>query len=175
MHKMCPRMRQFAHSSSPLFFPFFLFVLWLCVRHGPQLWFSQHRPSPRAIMHRRRRWSWWQHVHGRVSLSCFQVCRGVVENKVLMVCGRVRVPLHSRVAICNYRGAAVLECYVVPTMAVTDYRTSTTGITPAHLSSGRSTHKKTMPLAILFSKGPFLFPTPGLTDSAELVLQKPML
>ncbi|KAI0307882.1 ribonuclease H-like domain-containing protein [Multifurca ochricompacta] len=41
----------------------------------------------------------------------------------------------ARVAICSFRGAALLECYVVPTMAVTDYRTSTTGITPAHLSS----------------------------------------
>jgi hypothetical protein len=43
----------------------------------------------------------------------------------------------SRVAICDYRGDPVLDCYVVPTMAVTDYRTSTTGITAAHLSSGR--------------------------------------
>jgi RNA exonuclease 4 len=42
------------------------------------------------------------------------------------------------VAICNYRGATLLECYVVPTMAVTDYRTSTTGITSAHLSSRKS-------------------------------------
>lgn len=41
----------------------------------------------------------------------------------------------ARVAICNFRGTALLECYVVPTMTVTDYRTSTTGITPAHLSS----------------------------------------
>jgi len=46
----------------------------------------------------------------------------------------------SRVAISNYRGSPLLECYVVPTMAVTDYRTSTTGITPAHLSSRRSIH-----------------------------------
>jgi hypothetical protein len=57
----------------------------------------------------------------------------------------------------------VLECYVVPTMAVTDYRTSTTGITPAHLSSGKSTK-----LA-----GPLSVPPMGLfdfeTDSAELV------
>lgn len=43
----------------------------------------------------------------------------------------------ARVAICDYRGDRVLDCYVVPTMAVTDYRTSTTGITAAHLSSGR--------------------------------------
>ncbi|KAH9968885.1 ribonuclease H-like domain-containing protein [Russula dissimulans] len=41
----------------------------------------------------------------------------------------------ARVAICNYRGNPLLDCYVVPTMAVSDYRTSTTGITPAHLSS----------------------------------------
>ncbi|KAI0257474.1 hypothetical protein BJV78DRAFT_39591 [Lactifluus subvellereus] len=41
----------------------------------------------------------------------------------------------ARVSICDFRGAILLECYVVPTMAVTDYRTSTTGITPAHLSS----------------------------------------
>jgi hypothetical protein len=47
----------------------------------------------------------------------------------------------SRVAICDYRGDPVLDCYVVPTMAVTDYRTSTTGITAAHLSSGRPPFK----------------------------------
>lgn len=44
----------------------------------------------------------------------------------------------ARVAICDYRGDRVLDCYVVPTMAVTDYRTSTTGITAAHLSSGEA-------------------------------------
>jgi hypothetical protein len=44
-----------------------------------------------------------------------------------------------RVAICNYRGTILLDCYVLPTMSVTDYRTSTTGITPADLSSGKGT------------------------------------
>ncbi|KAN0125088.1 hypothetical protein V8E52_001640 [Russula decolorans] len=44
----------------------------------------------------------------------------------------------ARVAICDYRGDRLLDCYVVPTMAVTDYRTSTTGITAAHLSSALS-------------------------------------
>jgi len=42
---------------------------------------------------------------------------------------------NSRVSICNFRGVPLLECYVVPTMAVTDHRTSTTGITAAHLCS----------------------------------------
>ncbi|KAI9445119.1 hypothetical protein H4582DRAFT_1805328 [Lactarius indigo] len=45
----------------------------------------------------------------------------------------------ARVAICNFRGVPLLECYVGPTMTVTDYRTSTTGITPAHLSSSEPT------------------------------------
>jgi hypothetical protein len=45
----------------------------------------------------------------------------------------------SRVAICDFRGTSLLDCYVVPTMPVTDYRTSTTGITPAHLGPGKST------------------------------------
>ena len=44
----------------------------------------------------------------------------------------------SRVAICDFRGTSLLECYVLPTMAVTDYRTSTTGITPEHLGPGKS-------------------------------------
>ncbi|KAA1468698.1 hypothetical protein DENSPDRAFT_912736 [Dentipellis sp. KUC8613] len=39
----------------------------------------------------------------------------------------------ARVAITDYRGTPVLECYVAPTMPVTDYRTSSTGIEPAHL------------------------------------------
>ncbi|KDQ63473.1 hypothetical protein JAAARDRAFT_53681 [Jaapia argillacea MUCL 33604] len=34
----------------------------------------------------------------------------------------------ARVAIVNYRGQVVLDTFVAPTMAITDYRTATTGI-----------------------------------------------
>ncbi|KAI0284968.1 hypothetical protein BGY98DRAFT_946467 [Russula aff. rugulosa BPL654] len=44
----------------------------------------------------------------------------------------------ARVAICDYKGDPVLDYYVVPTMAVTDYRTSTSGITATHLTSGEA-------------------------------------
>ncbi|KAI9512811.1 ribonuclease H-like domain-containing protein [Russula earlei] len=47
----------------------------------------------------------------------------------------------ARVAICNYRGNPLLDCYVAPTMEVSDYRTSTTGITPDNLASGASPRK----------------------------------
>ncbi|TFK41245.1 ribonuclease H-like domain-containing protein [Crucibulum laeve] len=41
----------------------------------------------------------------------------------------------ARVSIVNYRGATVFDKYVAPTMEVTDYRTSTTGINHSHLYS----------------------------------------
>ncbi|KAI0313506.1 hypothetical protein OF83DRAFT_527583 [Amylostereum chailletii] len=41
----------------------------------------------------------------------------------------------ARVAITDYRGNQLLDCYVAPTMTVSDFRTATTGIEPAHLSS----------------------------------------
>ncbi|KAH9982554.1 hypothetical protein BGW80DRAFT_1433895 [Lactifluus volemus] len=47
----------------------------------------------------------------------------------------------ARVAICDFRGTSLLDCYVLPTMDVTDYRTSTTGITPAHLGPAYSAQK----------------------------------
>ena len=80
----------------------------------------------------------------RKSLCSTFSCFGLPwrREKKLGVDGLRAHARHSRVAICDYRGNPVLECYVVPTMAVTDYRTSTTGITPANLSSGRSTKKK---------------------------------
>ncbi|EEB96719.1 hypothetical protein MPER_04098 [Moniliophthora perniciosa FA553] len=39
----------------------------------------------------------------------------------------------ARIAIGDYRGHVLLDTYVAPTMKVTDYRTQTTGIQPAHL------------------------------------------
>lgn len=39
----------------------------------------------------------------------------------------------SRVAITDFRGRTIYDRFVAPTMAVTDYRTATTGITPALL------------------------------------------
>ncbi|KAI0068442.1 hypothetical protein BV25DRAFT_578987 [Artomyces pyxidatus] len=41
----------------------------------------------------------------------------------------------ARVAITDFRGTSLLDCYVAPTMPVTDYRVSTTGITADHLNS----------------------------------------
>ncbi|RDB29269.1 RNA exonuclease 4 [Hypsizygus marmoreus] len=41
----------------------------------------------------------------------------------------------ARVVIVDYRGKVVFDRYVSPTMQVTDYRTSTTGISEAHLKS----------------------------------------
>ncbi|KAI0001941.1 hypothetical protein BJV77DRAFT_26497 [Russula vinacea] len=63
-----------------------------------------------------------------LALSCTVVGVGPGGNTAMV----------ARVAICDFRGAPQLDCYVVPTMAVTDYRTSTTGITAAHLSSGEA-------------------------------------
>ena len=40
----------------------------------------------------------------------------------------------------NYRGTVVLDAYVQPTMEVTDYRTSTTGIEAKHLLPGERVH-----------------------------------
>lgn len=42
----------------------------------------------------------------------------------------------ARVVVVDYRGKVIFDKYVGPTMQVTDYRTSTTGITEAHLTSG---------------------------------------
>ncbi|KAL5535483.1 hypothetical protein ACEPAF_3577 [Sanghuangporus sanghuang] len=39
----------------------------------------------------------------------------------------------ARVSLVNYRGTVILDVYVQPTMDVTDYRTSTTGIEAKHL------------------------------------------
>ena len=46
---------------------------------------------------------------------------------------------NRRVAVADYRGQTLLFTYVQPTMTpVTDYRTSTTGIQPEHLTAGGS-------------------------------------
>ncbi|KZT19388.1 hypothetical protein NEOLEDRAFT_1183427 [Neolentinus lepideus HHB14362 ss-1] len=44
----------------------------------------------------------------------------------------------SRVSVTDYRGNIVLDTYVRPIQPVTDYRTSETGLFPAHLANGRS-------------------------------------
>ncbi|KAL4069675.1 hypothetical protein V8B97DRAFT_613109 [Scleroderma yunnanense] len=41
----------------------------------------------------------------------------------------------ARVAVVDYKGNIVLDTFVSPTMEVGDYRTTTTGIEPAHLLS----------------------------------------
>ncbi|KIM48281.1 hypothetical protein M413DRAFT_16251 [Hebeloma cylindrosporum] len=46
--------------------------------------------------------------------------------------------LLAKVSIVNYRGDSVYDSFVIPTTTVTDYRTATTGITAAHLTSANS-------------------------------------
>lgn len=41
----------------------------------------------------------------------------------------------ARVAVVDYKGEVVLDTFVAPTMEVSDYRTTTTGIEPSHLLS----------------------------------------
>jgi hypothetical protein len=183
---MCPHARAVcSFPPRPFFFFLFYSVRWLCVRDGPSLWFSQYRTSARAILYGRWRRSGWQYVHGRVSVSAvpfppaFELPRvAFVEEKIrlLTVLGaRARVHLHSRVALCDYRGNPLLECYVVPTMAVTDYRTSTTGITSANLSSGRSPPQKMAARRFVLQGGRAVCFSDAGTDSAELVCLKPTL
>ncbi|KAF8905500.1 hypothetical protein CPB84DRAFT_1814134 [Gymnopilus junonius] len=63
-----------------------------------------------------------------LSLSCTNVGVGPGGTTNLL----------ARIAIVDYRGTTVFDKYVQPTTTVTDYRTATTGITAAHLSSGKS-------------------------------------
>lgn len=44
----------------------------------------------------------------------------------------------ARVSIVDYRGRIIFDKYVAPTMQVTDYRTSTTGILDSHLHSSEA-------------------------------------
>ena len=44
---------------------------------------------------------------------------------------------HRRVAIVDYQGGTLLDRFVKPTLPVSDYRTSVTGILPQHLESGK--------------------------------------
>jgi hypothetical protein len=152
---MCPRTRVFAHSSSPLFFSFFCRSLALRSRWPLIMVLSIpnkcSRYPARSSASVREAIRPWSRKCLCSTFSCFELPWRCVER--LGVDSLGARALHSRVAICDYRGNPVLECYVVPTMAVTDYRTSTTGITSAHLSSGRSTPKKKRPLAALSTKG----------------------
>lgn len=121
-----PRTRTMAHSP-PLRFFWNLFPKWLRTMALPLL-----------SKYSRCRALWSASVQAAIRpcsrKSLFCIPRRCSRQQAL----RTDQP-HSRVAICNFRGVALLECYVVPTMAVTDYRTSTTGITPAHLSSRKCT------------------------------------
>lgn len=40
----------------------------------------------------------------------------------------------ARVVLVDYRGATVFDSHVAPTMAISDYRTSVTGLLPVHLA-----------------------------------------
>lgn len=46
--------------------------------------------------------------------------------------------ISSRVSIVNFRGNVILDTFVAPTMQVSDYRTSTTGIEACHLLARES-------------------------------------
>ena len=43
---------------------------------------------------------------------------------------------HRRVSIVDYWGDTILDCFVRPTLPVSDHRTSVTGINPEDLVSG---------------------------------------
>lgn len=43
----------------------------------------------------------------------------------------------SRVAVVDFKGSVILDTFVSPTMQVSDYRTSTTGIEACHLLAGK--------------------------------------
>lgn len=148
----CRRTSLIVHSSSPrfsFFFPF-LFLSFLILARS-RTWppttvllmpnKSSHCPPPSSVWVRVVIRPWLRKSFYGVPSCC--PCRG--DGKLAIdICAHAWVgTTTSRVAICNYRGATLLDCYVLPTMAVTDYRTSTTGITPAHLSSGRGTKNKT--------------------------------
>ena len=45
-------------------------------------------------------------------------------------------PSPSRVAIVNYHGETIVDTFVSPTMEITDYRFSTTGMIPENFNSG---------------------------------------
>ncbi|KAF4572993.1 RNA exonuclease 4 [Pleurotus pulmonarius] len=44
----------------------------------------------------------------------------------------------ARCSIVDYKGNTLIDCYVLPTMQVSDYRTATTGIEAHHLQSGKA-------------------------------------
>ncbi|KAK0208089.1 hypothetical protein DFS33DRAFT_411026 [Desarmillaria ectypa] len=63
-----------------------------------------------------------KHVYG---ISCINVGVGPGGTTSML----------ARIAIVDYQGQVVLDTYVAPTMRITEYRTTTTGIEAAHLSS----------------------------------------
>jgi hypothetical protein len=138
-HLVLPTHKMSAHEGSlsthPRLFLSFFFSLFF-FRNGSPLRFSWCRSNARDSLHCHWRGPGRQHVHGCVSFAPtpHHTCHSF---GILSAQGCSWVLFYSRVAICDYRGDPVLDCYVVPTMAVTDYRTSTTGITAAHLTSGR--------------------------------------
>ena len=67
-----------------------------------------------------RRWN----IHACVR----HICHGHAPCFYTSIC--------SRVSIVDYRGAIKLDCWVKPTLPVSDYRTVTTGIEAHHLTSG---------------------------------------
>lgn len=62
-------------------------------------------------------------------------CWRMLRSSTLHLCFSFKICFCSRVAITDYRGKKLVDWYVAPTMPVTDYRTGTTGITAAHLST----------------------------------------
>lgn len=95
---------------------------------------------------------------GCYCLSLTLPCYSFQNKPVLRLCSRESLTLpsflsiqisycydlHRRVAIVDYRGHTLLDCFVKPTLDVSDYRTSVTGISQQDLESGE--------------RGPFIFP-----------------
>jgi len=82
-----------------------------------------------------------------ISLSCINVGVGPGGTTSMLACV-FSLPMTfcqlnliyficSRVSIVNYIGETILDTYVTPTMPVTDYRSTTTGILAEHLNSGQ--------------------------------------
>lgn len=80
-----------------------------------------------------------------VALSC--ACVGIGSGGTTPMAAYVLIkwlfvlhPMASRkVTVVNYNGASLMNWYILPTGAVTDYRTAATGITSADLNSGAET------------------------------------
>ena len=101
------------------------------VSHTPdrQLRFEPNRPLPSPLVARSE--TSRLDIHARVSL------RIALPFTSIQLSHHSVAISHRRVAIVDYRGGTVLDCFVKPTLPVSDYRTNVTGILPEHLQPGK--------------------------------------